>query len=219
MRTFENAYVTHTLYRSCLSNILQERGLTAPPIVVSSLLQTPEMKAIKAAGGMVGDKECIELLLEELLDEKYSTGVIVDGIPRTKVQADFVMKLNDSMLTAHRLDPKNFSRPIFRMCVLYVEGAEAVRRQLYRGKQSAEHNAKVKAEGKGELEEERPTDFDARLAQKRYEVFEEQTYSALQELGKHFIYNFINVSIETTPPPATTHHLLPRTPCGMVYDP
>jgi len=26
----------------------------------------------------------------------------------------------------------------------------------------------------------------------RYETFERETYSALQELGKHFIYNFIN---------------------------
>ena len=26
----------------------------------------------------------------------------------------------------------------------------------------------------------------------RYDTFERETYSALQELGKHFIYNFIN---------------------------
>jgi len=78
--------------------IMRERSLTAPPIVVSSLLNTPEMSAIKASGGMVGDKECIELLLAELLKEDYEKGTIVDGIPRTKVQAGFVMRLNDYML-------------------------------------------------------------------------------------------------------------------------
>merc|ERR1712216_150493 len=150
------------------------------------------MKAIKAAGGMVGDREVISLLLEQLLLPEYKTGVVVDGVPRTKVQADFVMKLNEMMLSLHRSDPKAFPRPIFRMCVLYVEGDEAVRRQLFRGQKAAEHNAKVKAEGKGEMEEERATDFDPKLARKRYETFERETYSALQELGKHFIYNFIN---------------------------
>jgi len=172
--------------------IMRERGYTAEPIVVSSLLQTPEMKALKAAGNMVGDREVISLLLQELLKPVYRTGVVVDGVPRTKVQADFVMKLNELMLSLHRSDPKAFPRPIFRMCVLYVEGDEAVRRQLFRGKQAAEHNTKVRAEGKGELQEERATDFDTALAQKRYDMFESDTYSALQELGKHFIYNFIN---------------------------
>jgi len=172
--------------------IMRERGYTAEPIVVSSLLQTPEMKAIKARGDLIGDKEVIALLLDEMLKPVYQTGVVVDGVPRTKVQADFIMKLNELMLSLHRTQPKVFPRPIFRMCVLYVEGDEAVRRQLFRGKQAAENNAKVLAEGKGTMQEERATDFDPVLARKRYTMFEEETYNALQELGKHFIYNFVN---------------------------
>ncbi len=40
--------------------------------------------------------------------------------------------------------------------------------------------------------EERPTDFDEALAQRRYRVFKEQTWSALQSLKEIFHYHFIN---------------------------
>ena len=39
--------------------IMQARGLTCPPIVMSELLTTPEMEGLKAQGGMVGDKEAV----------------------------------------------------------------------------------------------------------------------------------------------------------------
>lgn len=70
--------------------IMKERHLTAKPIVVSDLLDSPEARAAKAAGGMVGDLEVVQALLRELMDEKYRSGVVVDGFPRTKVQADIV---------------------------------------------------------------------------------------------------------------------------------
>jgi len=68
--------------------ILRERGLTAPPIVVSDLLDTPGMRALKDRGQFVGDREVIEALLRKLLEPTYQTGVVVDGFPRTKVQAE-----------------------------------------------------------------------------------------------------------------------------------
>src|ERR1700686_3125821 len=37
--------------------ITKTRGLTCPPIVISSLLNSPEAKALKDAGTMVGDRE------------------------------------------------------------------------------------------------------------------------------------------------------------------
>src|SRR5437773_12520802 len=43
------------------------RGLTAPPIVISSLLNSPQAVAIKNAGNMVGDREVVGLLFDELL--------------------------------------------------------------------------------------------------------------------------------------------------------
>src|SRR2546423_13630954 len=55
------------------------RGITAPPIVVSNLLTSPQAVAIKDAGKMVGDREVIGLLFDELLKPQYYEGVIVDG--------------------------------------------------------------------------------------------------------------------------------------------
>ena len=66
--------------------IAETRDITAPPIVVSSLLTSPQAVAIKNAGKMVGDREVIGLLFEELLAPQYHEGVIIDGFPRTKVQ-------------------------------------------------------------------------------------------------------------------------------------
>jgi adenylate kinase len=62
--------------------IAKARGITAPPIVISNLLTSPQAVAIKNAGQLVGDREVISLLFEELLDPKYHDGVIVDGFPR-----------------------------------------------------------------------------------------------------------------------------------------
>src|ERR1700735_3926233 len=39
--------------------IRKVRGIETPPIVVSKLLETPEARAIKARGGMVGDREVV----------------------------------------------------------------------------------------------------------------------------------------------------------------
>ena len=48
--------------------IAKTRDITAPPIVISNLLRSPQAVAIKNAGGMVGDREVISLLFEELLE-------------------------------------------------------------------------------------------------------------------------------------------------------
>lgn len=68
--------------------ILKARGLTCQPVVISALLDSPEAKRIKDAGGMVGDREVVRLLLRRLLEEEYRDGVILDGFPRTKVQVE-----------------------------------------------------------------------------------------------------------------------------------
>ena len=177
--------------------IMRERGYTAAPIVVSSLLTSPEMMATKAAGGLVGDKEVISALFNTLLESEFSTGVVVDGFPRTKVQARVVHMLHDRMMAlrnANRDGSKDmvFARPVFRICVLHVDENESVARQLGRGDRARAHNEKVKATGKGELQDLRPTDYDPALAAKRYRSFEESTFEALEYLGQYFIYNFVN---------------------------
>ena len=66
-----------------------------------------------------------------------------------------------------------------------------VERQLNRGRLVRIQTEEVRRTGIGELLEERMTDFDPSLAQRRYRVFKEQTWDALQELKEIFHYHFI----------------------------
>ena len=177
--------------------IMRERGLTAAPVVMSDLLDTPEMQAMKDQGRLVGDREAIEVLLRELLMPAYQSGVVVDGFPRTKMQVEAVKMLHDQMLELRSeffrspLGPQ-FRRPLFRITVLFVDEQTSVERQLFRGREIERHNELVRRSGLGTLMELRPTDIDEELARNRYRTFKEQTYEALTSLRKHFHYHFIN---------------------------
>ena len=177
--------------------ILRERGLTAAPIVVSDLLDTPEMRALKDRGQFVGDREVIEALLRRLLEPQYQTGVVVDGFPRTRVQAEAVKLLHDKIMQLRSTywgtpTGKRFRRPIFRITVLFVGEQTSVERQLRRGREIVAHNEQVRRAGVGELIELRPTDVDEVLARNRYRTFKELTYDALTSLRRHFHYHFVN---------------------------
>src|SRR3569623_2746849 len=177
--------------------ILRERGLTAPPIVVSDLLDTPEMRALKDRGQFVGDREVIKALLRKLLEPEYQTGVVVDGFPRTKVQAEAVKLLHDRMMqlrSTHWGTPlgKRFRRPNFRITVLFVGEQTSVERQLNRGREISAHNERVQRSGVGTPLELRPTDVDEALARNRYRTFKEMTYEALPSLRKYFHYPFMS---------------------------
>jgi adenylate kinase len=176
--------------------IAKTRGLTCKPIVISSLLDSPEARRLKDAGSMVGDREVIGLLLRRLLQPEYRDGVILDGFPRTKVQVECLKLLVDRM---HELRREffntlgiHFRLPTIHIMVLFVDERTSVERQLRRGQYVRAHNQEVRRTGIGELQEERPTDFDEALAQRRYRVFKEQTWDALQELKEIFHYHFIN---------------------------
>lgn len=177
--------------------ILRERGFTAAPIVVSDLLDTPEMRALKDRGQFVGDREVIEALLRKLLEPAYQTGVVVDGFPRTRVQAEAVKLLHDKIIqlrTTYWGTPtgKKFRRPIFRITVLFVGEQTSIERQLGRGREIVAHNEQVRRTGVGELLELRPTDVDETLARNRYKTFKDLTYDALTSLRRHFHYHFVN---------------------------
>lgn len=69
-------------------NIMKQRDITAPPIITSSLLNSPEAKMIKDSGELVGDTEVVKALLEELTKPIYESGCLVDGIiidPKWKI--------------------------------------------------------------------------------------------------------------------------------------
>src|SRR3954462_9137453 len=77
--------------------ISRTRGLTCEPVVISALLDSPEAKALKDSGNMVGDREVVGLLLRQLLRKEYQDGVILDGFPRTNVQVECLKLLVDKM--------------------------------------------------------------------------------------------------------------------------
>lgn len=173
------------------------RGLTCPPIVMSALLDSPEAKVLKDAGNMVGDREVVTLLLRELLKPEYRDGVILDGFPRTKVQVECLKLLVDRMHALRREFYNtplsiHFRQPTVHIMVLFVDERESVARQLKRGRETRLYNDEVVRTGVGQLLEDRPTDHDEQLARRRYRVFKEQTWDALQSLKEIFHYHFIN---------------------------
>ena len=177
--------------------IADTRGLTCPPVVISALLDSHESKALKDAGNMVSDREVVGLLLRHLLRPEYRDGAILDGFPRTKVQVEclklLVAHMNglrreyyDTPLSIH------FRQPTVHIMVLFVDEKESIARQLKRGRETLEHNEEVLRSGVGFLHEDRATDHDEQLARRRYRVFKEQTWDALQSLKELFHYHFIS---------------------------
>lgn len=182
---------THTRF------IMQARGLTCPPIVISELLTTPEAEKIKAQGGMVGDKEVISLLLRKLLDPQFRDGVVLDGFPRTQVQVECLKLLVDKINQLHNEYANtplamHFRRPTIHAMVLFVSENTSIARQLNRGREIAEHNRKVAETGVGKPIEQRATDMSEETVRRRYRVFKEQTWTALTSLKQLYHYHFIN---------------------------
>jgi adenylate kinase len=173
------------------------RGLTCPPIVISSLLNTPQAEAIKAQGGMVGDREVIGIVFREMLKPEYRDGALLDGFPRTTVQVEclklLIQKMNDLWREFHGTpNALHFRKPAIHVVILFVEEKTSIERQLKRGLDIQKHNEEVAATGIGEQLELRPTDLDVKAARRRYQVFKEQTWEALTSLKEQFFYHFIN---------------------------
>ena len=152
--------------------IAKTRGLTCGPIIISSLLDTPEARLLKDAGNMVGDREVIDLLFHRLLRPEYRDGVILDGFPRTKVQVECLKLLVDKM---HALRREFYGKPIgihFRqptihIMVLFVDEATSVARQLRRGIEVRAQNKEVRRTGIGQLLEGALYGLRRALAQRR----------------------------------------------------
>jgi adenylate kinase len=177
--------------------IRELRGISAPPIVISELLNSPKAQKIKAQGGMVNDGDVVDILFSKLLESEQQNGAVIDGFPRTKVQVECLKLLYEEMIALRRefsetADAPYFKQPIFHIMMLFVDETESIARQLKRGREVRAHNEEVRRSGIGELWEERPTDFDESLARNRYRVFKERTYDALVSLKKVFHYHFVN---------------------------
>ena len=181
--------------------IAETRGITAPPVVISNLLDTPQAIALKNAGKMVGDREVVGLLFNELLKPIYHEGVIIDGFPRTHVQVEALKLFFHEMTQLHNQFrntalARYFRKPLFRIALLFVSEEVSVQRQLKRGREIREHNKIVRETGVGKLLEERVTDMDVEKCRDRYRTFKEKPIDPLQSLREIFHYHYIDAEAD-----------------------
>ena len=177
--------------------IMESRGFTCPPIVISDLLVTPEAQEIKNRGGMVGDQDGVAILLRRLLQEDFRDGAVLDGFPRTRVQVeclklfvDQIEKLHNEF--KHTTLALNFRRPTIHAMVLFVSEKTSIDRQLQRGLEIVAANKEFEETGVGKFQELRETDLKEDSARHRYKVFKEQTWDALKSLKEIYHYHFVN---------------------------
>jgi adenylate kinase len=154
-------------------------AITAPPLITSDLLSSPEFEKRKNSGQLVGDRDVTRLVLGNLLTKRHANGVVVDGYPRTTVQAECVKLFHDKIVELRRQSE-------FRVVVLEVSEAVSVERQLGRGLRAQRNNERVAQTGQGQPLPLRSTDLTAEAAKGRYQVFVRQTNDALAILQKHF---------------------------------
>ncbi|MGK0187873.1 MAG: adenylate kinase [Verrucomicrobiales bacterium] len=177
--------------------IMKARGFTCPAIVVSALLDSPEARALKDKGMLVGDREVMGILLRKMLGEEFRDGAVLDGFPRSEIQVECMKLLVEQVGQLHRDYAETelaafFRQPTIRVMVLFIDEKTSVERQLFRGRQIARYNDEVRANGVGELQELRSTDLDVDAAKHRYRVFKDSTWDALQSLREVFFYHLIN---------------------------
>jgi len=165
--------------------IANARGYRAPTIVMSTLLESPECKRIKDAGGMVDDATVQRALLKELAKPEYRDGVVVDGFPRTQKQAEWLSSLHDTLSTP--ISPVNFN-----FVMLFVDEELSVARQLSRGESIRQLNTIRSTNGLEPLEE-RATDVSADAARVRYSNFVQQ-YDAINKLSARFSLSVVDAS-------------------------
>lgn len=182
---------THTRF------VMQARGLTCDPIVISDLLTSPEAIRIKNQGHMVGDKEVVKILFKKLLEPQFRDGAILDGFPRTRVQVECLKMLVHNVNQLHKefADTEHaihFRQPTIHAMVLFVTERTSIERQIKRGQFALVHNKAVEETGVGRPMSVRDTDLNPEMARRRYQVFKEQTWDALKSLKEIYHYHFVN---------------------------
>jgi adenylate kinase len=155
------------------------------PIVTSDLLTAPEFEKIKESGHLVQDRDVTRAVFGTLLSRPYAGGTIVDGYPRTAVQAECVKLLHDKILELKQSAD-------FHVVVFEVSEDVSVERQLGRGLLAKRNNERAERTGEGAPMPLRRTDLDPEAARIRYQVFMEQTNGALKVLQKFFPCHRIN---------------------------
>jgi adenylate kinase len=146
--------------------VMRTLEIPSRPIEVSSLLNTPECEKLKEKGMLVSDDIVIKQVMNELLKPENVRGIIIDGFPRTAVQAYFLRCLIEKLNTNNDIEG-----PIFRMINFSVSRQTSIVRQLSRGDAAVEQNKKAETEGVKHVQV-RPTDLSVEAASRRYQIYE-----------------------------------------------
>ncbi len=179
------------------SLVMKERDI-AQLFEVSSILNSPTFRNIKEAGLLIGDRDVIQAVILELLKPEFTLGVVVDGFPRTTIQAQCIRLLRDKLQdlwSEHRNHPelrRIFRRPNFSIACFYCSEEESVRRQLLRGEELSRLNRIVNETGVGNVADVRATDVSPEAARRRYKVFRDEVYASLQAIKDHLPFHFVN---------------------------
>jgi adenylate kinase len=140
------------------------------PIEVSSLLRTPECEELKNRGLLVGDGVVVSMVMDAILNLSGENGVIVDGFPRTAVQAYFLKHL---VAAVDGQVPHQATK--FKVITFSVSRDVSIERQLARGKLA------VQQSGFGG-EAVRESDLSQETAALRYETYEKSIGQCLDIL-------------------------------------
>jgi adenylate kinase len=164
-------------------NVMRALNISARPVVVSDLLNDEEFQRKIDQGLLVDDEEVTFLVFKTIMNESNNRSLIVDGYPRTPCQSECIqlLQLQLGKDAVHMVS-----------VVLLVDERASIQRQLARGQEAKEHNAKVTSTGTGELVEVRKTDLDPEIARARYNTFYDRTHPALRMLKKFLECHEIN---------------------------
>ncbi|MDR1457299.1 MAG: nucleoside monophosphate kinase [Puniceicoccales bacterium] len=150
--------------------IMRALGISTPPIEVSSLLTTPECQSLKAQGQLVSDDIVVAQVMNELLKVENYKGAIIDGFPRTIVQAYFLKYLLRKLHRIYDGLPTSF-----KIVKFSVTRQTSIERQLLRGTMAIEQNEKADSK----IVEVRPTDISVEAASRRYQIYEDSINACL----------------------------------------
>ena len=162
--------------------VMQILGIANKPVEVSSLLTTPECERLKSDGKLIDDDIVIMQVVHELLKPENSSGIIIDGFPRSPVQAYFLKRLVSEFGCNDESDLSKFV-----MVTFSVTRQTSIDRQIARGAKALEDNEIARKFGSPEVKV-RATDVNPDAAAARYDTYEKYADECRSILDGHIVY-------------------------------
>ena len=162
--------------------VMQILGISNKPVEVSSLLITPECEMLKSDGKLIDDDIVIMQVVHELLKPENSSGIIIDGFPRSPVQAYFLKRLVSEFGRGDDIDASKFV-----MVTFSVTKQTSIDRQIARGAKALEDNEIARKFGSPEVKV-RATDVNPDAAAARYDTYEKYADECRSILDGHITH-------------------------------